>query len=228
MKRASDSEPVTTGVSGWRAWFAMLVALPVLILMVVIVGVFGGRRKRAKALPQNTSSRSQTPEQQLSRANPDAVSSPDRSPEGSGMSSSPSWEVAIIEQEIARCVHLTSLDDVKCKAGVEYKNVKVPLPSPIEWRSFGVPCLASDGCGECAKRQFPTREEAEKSAESIVSWIRSAGSARRHIIEHSGGKRNVGGVMECPTCKGTLRYGIGPNGHVHARCDTPNCVSMIE
>lgn len=38
------------------------------------------------------------------------------------------------------------------------------------------------------------------------------------------------GIEECPVCKGKLHWSraIGYNGHVHAKCETPDCLAWTE
>jgi ssDNA-binding Zn-finger/Zn-ribbon topoisomerase 1 len=63
----------------------------------------------------------------------------------------------------------------------------------------------------------------------IKDLIARAKKSRAAIIEHSNGKKDVIGNMPCPICnKGRLYYGIAPNGHIHARCATDNCLNFME
>jgi len=55
--------------------------------------------------------------------------------------------------------------------------------------------------------------------------------ARLAIVAVTKGARGVGGVIDCPACsaKSSLHYSIARcNGHIHARCSTPGCVSWME
>jgi transposase-like protein len=53
--------------------------------------------------------------------------------------------------------------------------------------------------------------------------------ARKVIMDKEGEKCSVSGKIKCPICEaGDLRYSIGFNGHVHARCSTANCVQWME
>ena len=38
------------------------------------------------------------------------------------------------------------------------------------------------------------------------------------------------GILECPKCKGRLHWtrAIAYNGHVHARCETEDCLAWME
>lgn len=113
----------------------------------------------------------------------------------------------------------------------------------------------TDGCAKC---RFPTPEEIKAHDEQINGHIRKITTAhaaiiseldRRHksgdtevkINAHSNSEYDDGydgpknyvsgaGVMDCPVCKiGKLRYSRDSyNGHVHARCSTPDCVSWMQ
>jgi len=47
--------------------------------------------------------------------------------------------------------------------------------------------------------------------------------------KHGKPKYDVRSVMECPTCKGDLRYLVSSsNGHTHGSCDTTGCLKWME
>lgn len=49
------------------------------------------------------------------------------------------------------------------------------------------------------------------------------------ITNKHGKERGVIGAIECPVCKGTLRYSIArANGHIHAACQTKDCLRWIQ
>jgi hypothetical protein len=55
-------------------------------------------------------------------------------------------------------------------------------------------------------------------------------TARKAIIDKHGTAKGYSDKMQCPICKtGTLLYSRAEcNGHIHARCDTKDCVSWME
>jgi hypothetical protein len=141
------------------------------------------------------------------------------------------------ERRAASCVHFSGYDpDRRCKAGVPYNRLAPRL----------LPCIpAFDSAKEGQRPTCPhfvalgmeavLAQDAEDDAFSAKIDI-----ARRAIVEDA--KKNhypvagavcVGGVMgkpPCPVCNaGTLRYSIArSNGHIHAGCTTPDCVSWME
>ncbi len=127
-----------------------------------------------------------------------------------------------------------------CKAGVEYASVETKVDFTYS-REGGHryeahearPCFRhehplTNGCPKC---RFPTSEEIKAHDDEMNGHIKKMFSARSAIVaeldrlQMKGG----GGVMECPVCKGRLRYSrAASNGHIHARCSTEGCVSWME
>lgn len=69
----------------------------------------------------------------------------------------------------------------------------------------------------------------------LAKRFEAIGTARKAIVEACGGpwKKGMGGKAEaiaCPVCgSGQLSFTrSGYNGHIHARCSTPSCVSWME
>lgn len=115
-----------------------------------------------------------------------------------------------------------------CEAGVVFKSLPMKTPDDC-------PCWNA-AAGGCDKQEFPTAEEiAAEEAEINARFIR-LGKARKAIVDHLGGPWKKGtpgarGVIDCPNCAGvkSLRFSrAGYNGHIHARCSTPNCCSWME
>lgn len=68
-----------------------------------------------------------------------------------------------------------------------------------------------------------TNEEWEKV-------IAGMAAAKQHA-KSLGLKRGSGGrgQCKCPNCEGEISYSVASvNGHMHARCSTPQCVSFME
>jgi hypothetical protein len=63
--------------------------------------------------------------------------------------------------------------------------------------------------------------------ETIFANIRKARTA---ITDKHGLDRGYQGLMDCPICgTGKLHYSCAnSNGHIHAKCDSGNCVSWME
>lgn len=161
-----------------------------------------------------------------------------------------SREDQILEKRIAeyreRCVHfagtmgpgMKKIDS--CNAGVRYDAVEVRHePMPCTSRSGGryessrsLPCVVSlNHCGApCAKRQEPTREEAEAHTAKADASIARVLVSRAAIVAAEKGKPTGGrGTIPCPNCAGELKYRIASsNGHIHAQCSTEGCASWME
>lgn len=73
-----------------------------------------------------------------------------------------------------------------------------------------------------------TPEEVAKIETAGDDLIARVLVARALIVGDAGGKRGVAGAIECPSCKGRLRYSIASNGHVWASCSTSGCLRWIE
>lgn len=83
----------------------------------------------------------------------------------------------------------------------------------------------------CDKLRPPTAEEVE----THERWFRAHMDKMRVVMttimpwrqKHKG--KSAREEIECPACKGRLHLTIAAtNGHVHARCETPDCVSWME
>lgn len=131
------------------------------------------------------------------------------------------------------CDHYRAMSEHKtCELGVEY--------SKFDGMKFEArPCFGVRGEPPhpgCDLVQLPTPEQLAARDEEIRKRIESIGAARTAIVDHLGGKWKKGmagsvGVIDCPVCEGerTLAFTrAGYNGHIHARCDTVDCVSWME
>ncbi len=131
------------------------------------------------------------------------------------------------------CNHYRAMSEHEtCEAGVSYEATK-GLPHDQRPCFFkGDPPATKSTLCELA--MYPTPEElAERDAELARRFERMI-KARDAIVAHCGGKWKKGmpgksGVIECPCCKGKLHYSrAGYSGHVHARCETADCVAWME
>ena len=136
------------------------------------------------------------------------------------------------EQKLNKCRHFNGTMNKTCEAGVSYDAVIRPNPSG---QGKLLPCFKDSGNGEgCDKCQFKTEAEVDAEVEAARQSFVNAMLARKAIVDHLGGpwKKGMGGArgaIECPVCHGTLLYSrAGYNGHIHAQCETPNCVSWME
>lgn len=98
------------------------------------------------------------------------------------------------------------------------------------------PCIGGhkspNGLARCPKWERRSMEHAEKRADAmeaamrdmmivdpvVYAWRTKPKPARDRLE-----------VIECPVCKGKLHLSQSSyNGHVHAHCETPECVSFME
>lgn len=122
-----------------------------------------------------------------------------------------------------------------CRVGVRYADVeKGRGVGPIS-----LPCLGADGNAlgaTCDRCEFRTPEEIEAEEREHRERFEKIGKARSAIVAHLGGKWKRGtpvasGRIDCPACgtANALAFSrSGYNGHIHARCATPDCVTWME
>lgn len=146
-----------------------------------------------------------------------------------------------IADHMNRCRHFTGLLDGACGAGVRYMDVAIEgefkyrygsrdavYTAGREWpcrrdraETFGVP--------PCPKAEWPTREEAEAEKAEIDGYMDRVTVARKAIVASIASTGKNVGSCECPTCKGVLHYRRATSkGHIHAKCETPDCVAWME
>lgn len=139
------------------------------------------------------------------------------------------------EQIACRCVHFNGLGKDKCRAGMAYDEVDKDKRLPMR---AALPCFKPDiylpaGVVQCycPHVQFHTEEEILaqlKEHEESVAKMKLALKVIEPIRKEHKGK-NWRGTLECPNCKGKLHVShAGCNGHVHAKCETPDCVAWME
>lgn len=150
----------------------------------------------------------------------------------------------IVEVEYGRdnrCKHYAGLHmKTHCNAGVAYDDVRIEH-APVKYRSRGdrtiytrivsYPCLDSfnmAGC-TCEKHERTSPEELAEEKAWIENCVARSTKAMVAIRDDAKGKRGIQGCIACPNCGGKLHYSIaGYNGHVHARCETDDCVSFMQ
>ena len=131
------------------------------------------------------------------------------------------------------CKHFRSMSEHEtCEAGVAYESLK---GIPFDAR----PCFSKPG--ECAKEgcslvQLPTAEEVAEEDAMFRKLFERTDKARAAIVSYLGGpwKRGMqgsNGTIDCPACgaKDALSFSrSGYNGHIHASCETEDCVRWME
>lgn len=124
------------------------------------------------------------------------------------------------------------LSDTSCSVGCDTRTIqKAQIPGKsLKWG----PCidghLLPDARAVCPKWERYTREQGEAYADGVersLKKLRLAGpfiSAWRK--KEPFGKREV---VECPVCKARLHLSQSSyNGHVHAQCETADCIAFME
>lgn len=129
------------------------------------------------------------------------------------------------------CVHYRSpLRYDKCTGGVSFESFHGT-------RFDARPCFLTSrgeskpGTTFCAGLRRPTADEIAEYA----AWIHER-YARTVLVKEgievwrkANAGRDVAEVVACPACGGRLHLSIARvNGHVHARCETEDCVSWME
>ena len=147
-----------------------------------------------------------------------------------------------ITRSMEKCVHFTGISNSStCAAGIAYSAVTVkhdPMPYKDRWgheykSAASLPCLGGNHNlvgATCDKRCTLTREQAEAKQAERERFIAQMATARQAIVENIKATGSNGGSITCPSCKtGTLGYSrAASNGHIWAKCSTPDCLSWIE
>lgn len=128
-----------------------------------------------------------------------------------------------------KCIHFNGTANKTCKAGVKYGDVSVERP-------YGsIPCFEKNKLKTCREFQLPTSEQIAQQKEELAAHINNIGIARAAITgeirERGMEGRNVTGKIKCPVCEsGEISFSCAGayNGHIHARCSTPECVDWME
>lgn len=124
------------------------------------------------------------------------------------------------------CRHRTPFgsDYPVCKVGVNYH------PFMDDYKNM--PCLGEtqEAKDRCPQYSGWTDEELRKREEEITASLKRMGVIRKAIVKAVAETGVRGGAMPCPACEtGTVHYSqAASNGHVHARCSTPNCAAWME
>lgn len=118
-----------------------------------------------------------------------------------------------------------------CEAGVRFDSLPT-YGTPAFMDSC--PCFADvNGCEQAA---YPTPEEVVADEAELQKLFEGMCKARAAITEDCGGPwkrgdRGRSGRIACPVCgvDKALNYSRSSfNGHVHAACDTAECVRWME
>jgi hypothetical protein len=131
------------------------------------------------------------------------------------------------------CNHYRGMHEKdKCEAGIEFASLE-----NYGTRQFSKSCPCyGPGQGECERAEYPTAEEMAAHDAELAERFERVTRTRAAIVEYCGGPWKRGepgknGVIDCPACgnKDCLQFSRSSyNGHIHARCNTEDCVSWME
>lgn len=119
-----------------------------------------------------------------------------------------------------------------CAAGMDCQ--KIPREAPEGEKVKWAPCikghLVADPLSLCPHWERKSLESAEAYADSVERSLNMLAKAMPVISEWR--KKPPKGkteIIECPVCGGSLVLSQSSyNGHVHAACETENCVAFME
>lgn len=80
------------------------------------------------------------------------------------------------------------------------------------------------------KAGLPSVEEVAQSNKRFEELVSAMGAAQADAKAKGFGKGNAGrGEIECPVCKGKLRYSVAAvNGHLWGACSNKDCVRWMQ
>lgn len=129
-----------------------------------------------------------------------------------------------------RCKHFTGINDDKCAAGVQYREL-------VGGEEYGwgarIPCVTNSLTQDpvsCDSHQDPTPEEIKADGEALKKTFGDVMTARAHILKMIDKHGVSHGRTQCPVCTdGILSFTQAQiNNHIHASCSTEGCVSWME
>ena len=121
--------------------------------------------------------------------------------------------------------YASPLHTKSCKAGITFQALREEHGSFLKW-----PCTQGHAA-TCDKAEWPTPEElaAERAAmRNKVDMVMAGIKAAQDFRKANKGRNNQG-VVKCPESGGNLHLTIAAcNGHVHGKCETPDCIEWME
>jgi hypothetical protein len=130
------------------------------------------------------------------------------------------------------CIHYKGGPQAVCAAGV---NIREHVGGPDFGWGCRMPCHKRSFSGvdvsekvPCALYLEPTAEQIAAHEEKFMKLTERSVIAVDAIRKDAAGKRGVVGKVECPACKGILRYGVALNNHIKAICSTEGCINFIQ
>ncbi len=133
-------------------------------------------------------------------------------------------------RESTVCVHYNGMSHKCCEKNIDYDDTFGREPGLF----YRLPCIPDGAKREGVSRETCAYYEAlgqEEHAERNRLAMEAMGRAvlvSDAILKECGEEVEVAGVMDCPCCEGTVMWSRSSNGHVHALCNTPDCVRFMQ
>lgn len=127
-----------------------------------------------------------------------------------------------------KCLHYNGTVNPCCDAGVNYELLAdggKPLFDVLPCFGKGKDCEK-----HCEKKLLPTKEQVKAWKDYTDERFTKIFEARDLIIKQNEKDKRGKGFVNCPACsKGRLYYSVASyNGHVHASCETQECLQWME
>lgn len=126
------------------------------------------------------------------------------------------------------CKYFNGIQHEECEKGV---NCRELVGGDVHGWVKRSPCFKKHKTViVCNEMELPTNQEIKKFDEDFKAFVKKMTVAMEIVPRLKAKHPNGGnGQIECPACKGTLSYSIArTNKHIHMRCNTDGCISMME
>lgn len=117
----------------------------------------------------------------------------------------------------------------KCRAHVQVRELVGG--DHIGWPQR-MPCNQANQCETpCDKFSAFTPAEIEQDKADWDRFIKQTEVVLPVMVKLKQERQNGGpaaGTIECPICQGKCNWSIAPNNHMRMRCETPECLLVME
>lgn len=120
----------------------------------------------------------------------------------------------------------------RCRAGADIDAIQsvVTKPGGLKWGPCIEGHLLPNALELCPHWLRTSREQGEKHADLVESSMRRM-TLVAPVVGAWRKKEPIGKseIIACPVCQGRLHLSQAAcNGHVHGKCETPDCVNWME
>lgn len=116
--------------------------------------------------------------------------------------------------KIRQCKHYGYGSGMACSMGVSLKRHSLAT----------APCFPRNADTPCEHREWLTQDDIDAEEAEFEKRFAPVLVARALIVETG----RYFGHVECPECKGKLRFHKAYNGHIRAACETAGCIRWME